>query len=61
MYHCYILQVGHSVVARKLCGGFRGEHDGSLLALNCQLPILEAVMMCVERGWMTILVRRWPT
>ena len=60
MYMCIYLsvaQVGHSVLSRQLYSSSGEQHGGPLLALNCQLPVLEAVMMCVERGWMTILVR----
>jgi midasin len=50
------LQVGHAVLARRPYDCQKKIEGVPLQALHCQLPVLEAVMMCVSRGWMTILV-----
>ena len=52
----FSIQIGHSVLTRHHYFSLASDNDVPLQILHCQLPILEAVMMCVERGWMTILV-----
>jgi midasin len=51
-----ILQVGCSFLPRQPSVSLRGMDESSLLSLHCQYPILEAIMICVERRWMTLLV-----
>lgn len=51
---CFV-QVGRSIMSRQFYHMSGGCGD-PLLSLNCQRPLLEAVMLCLERGWMTILV-----
>ena len=49
------LQVGHTILHRE---NYIDLGDGAppLLPLHCQMPVLEALMTCVQMGWMAILV-----
>lgn len=47
------------MLQRKLYGGERGNEQSQLEALPCQYSVLEALMMCVKQGWMSILVSKW--
>jgi len=49
------LQVGHAILHRE---DYIDQEDNAqqLLPLHCQMPVLEALMTCVQMGWMAILV-----
>ena len=49
------LQVGHTILHRET---YLDQEDNAprLLPLYCQMPELEALMTCVQRRWMAILV-----
>lgn len=57
LYYClnFNLQVGHTILHRE--NYIDLEDDAPpLLPLHCQMPVLEALMICVQMGWMAILV-----